>query len=81
MVKVAIWQSLRRDTGGRAVVEAEADNVGELLADLKRRYPGLRPQIERGVSVSVDGVLYSNSWLAEINPQSEVVLLPRLVGG
>ena len=33
---------LRSYTDGRATVEAEGDTVREVLADLDRRYPGMR---------------------------------------
>ena len=81
MAKVAIWGSLRSATGGKAEVEVDASNVRELLQRLSEDYPALRDQLRRGVSVSVDGQLYSNAWLVEIKPNSDVVLLPRIVGG
>lgn len=81
MVKVAVWGSLQAATGDRAEVEVEARNIGELLRRLAEDYPGLKPQIDRGVSVSVDGLIYATTRTAEIRPDSEVVLLPRLTGG
>ena len=59
----------------------EARDVRELLARLVEAYPGLKPQIDRGVSVSIDGRIYANTLTVKIGPDSEVVLLPRLVGG
>ena len=59
----------------------EASSIGEMLQQLVAVHPGLRPQIERGVSVSVDGTIFRESWLAPILPDSEVVLLPKLAGG
>ncbi|MEE8453608.1 MAG: MoaD/ThiS family protein [Limibaculum sp.] len=81
MVRVAIWGSLRAATGGRAEVEVEANNLRELLDRLAEAYPGIRPQIDRGISVSIDGLVYNDSWFTPIRPDSEVVLLPRIVGG
>jgi molybdopterin synthase sulfur carrier subunit len=81
MVKVAIWGSLRSATEGRAEVEVEASNLGELLDRLVEAYPGIQPQIDRGVSVSIDGLIYNDSWFTPVNPASEVVLLPRIIGG
>ena len=81
MVRVAIWGSLRAATGGRAEVEVEASNLRELLDRLAEAYPGIRPQIDRGISVSIDGLIYNDSWFTPIGPDSEVVLLPRIVGG
>ena len=81
VVKVAIWGSLRAATGGRAEVQVRARNVRELLQRLGEAYPALKPQLERGVSVSIDGTVYANAWLVEIAADSEVVLLPRIQGG
>ncbi len=81
MVRVAIWGSLRAATGGRAEVEVEAGNLGELLDRLAQAYPEIQPQIDRGVSVVIDGLVYNDSWFTPVRPDSEVVLLPRIVGG
>ncbi len=81
MARVQIWGSLRAGTGGAEEVEVEASSIGEMLQQLVAVHPGLRPQIERGVSVSVDGTIFRETWLAPILPDSEVVLLPKLAGG
>lgn len=81
MPKVGIWGSLRDAVEGRAFVEVEAATVRQMLDELATAYPGLKPQIERGISVSIDGKIYRNAWLAPLAPDSEVFLLPRLKGG
>jgi molybdopterin synthase sulfur carrier subunit len=55
MVKVVLWGSLKSFAGGEESVEIEAANVRELLTRLGESYPGLKPQIDRGLSVSIDG--------------------------
>ncbi|MBL8708960.1 MAG: MoaD/ThiS family protein [Rhodospirillaceae bacterium] len=81
MARVVIWGSLKPHTGGRSEVEIEARNVQELLARLGETYPGLQAQIKRGVSVSIDGLIYREGWLQPLAPDSEVFLLPRMQGG
>ena len=81
MIQVSLWGSLRAAVGGRSRVEAEGSDVAGLLADLAERYPGLRPQIARGVAVSIDGVVHNRSRVAPIADDAEVVLLPRIEGG
>jgi molybdopterin synthase sulfur carrier subunit len=81
VAKVIVWGSLKPHTGGRATVEIEARNVQELLARLGETYPGLQTQLKRGVSVSIDGLIYREGWLEPLKPDSEVFLLPRMVGG
>lgn len=81
MVKVTIWGSLRSATDGQAEVYVDARNFKELLDRLVIKYPGLAPQIERGVSLALDGKIYREAWFAEIKPDSEVVLMPYMTGG
>ncbi len=81
MVKVALWGSLRSAADGRTEVEVEARNFRELLDRLKQIHPGLAPQIERGVSLSLNGVIYREAWFTEIPPDAEVVLMPYMTGG
>jgi sulfur-carrier protein len=81
MARVVVWSSLKSHTGGEANLEIAAESVKDLLARLGETYPGLRPQLQRGVSVSVDGIIFRDGWLQPLKPDSEVVLLPRMVGG
>ncbi|MEX0339850.1 MAG: MoaD/ThiS family protein [Arenibacterium sp.] len=81
MVKVKIWGSLAAHTGGEREVEIEAGTLRELLDGLGECYPGMRPQLSRGVSVAIDGRIYNDSWFTPIREDSEVVLLARLKGG
>ena len=81
MVKVKLWGSLRDLADGQEFVEVEASNLKDLLEDLEKTYPALAPQIKRGVSLALDGVIYRDAWFATINDESEVVLLPYMVGG
>ena len=81
MVAVKLWGSLRDHAQGQEMVEVEASNFKELLDALVAKYPGLKPQIDRGVSLAVDGLVYRNSWFTEVKPDSEVVLMPYMKGG
>lgn len=81
MVKVALWGTLRQHAEGQVEVEVEASTFKELLDELAARYPGLQPQIRRGVSVAVDGKVYREAWFTPIRPDSDVVLMPFMVGG
>ena len=81
MVKVRIWGSLQKATDNKEFVEVEAQNFKQLLDNLSLKYPKLKPQITRGVSVAIDGMIYRNSWFTPILPENEVVLMPYMVGG
>lgn len=81
MAKIVLWGSLKQHTGGKLELDIEAKNVGEMLTRLGEAYPGLDPQIKRGVSVSIDGLIYREGWLEPLKSDSEVFLLPRMTGG
>ncbi|MDQ2095902.1 MoaD/ThiS family protein [Rhodalgimonas zhirmunskyi] len=80
MVAVRLWGSLA-DLAGAPEVEVEAATLGGLLTALERDYPALKPQLDRGISVSIDGRIYNDGWSTPIAEDSEVVLLNRLTGG
>src|SRR5512147_877602 len=41
-VKIHLSSHVRSYTGGQAEVEAEGDTLVDMMADLERRYPGIR---------------------------------------
>ena len=81
MVEVAVWGSLSAATGGEEKLEVEAKDIRELFRKLAEQYPGLGPFIERGIAVSIDGVIYRDTWSKELPKGAEIFLLPRLAGG
>lgn len=81
MVRVKLWGSLRAMADGQEWVEVEASNFKQLLDALAKKHPGLAPQINRGVSLSLDGVIYREAWFTEIGPENEIILMPYMVGG
>ena len=49
--------------------------------NISMKYPGLKPQIKRGISLAIDGKIYKESWFTPITEDSEVVLMPYMQGG
>ena len=82
MPKVVLaGMSARRFTGGETEFEVEADTVRRMIAELDRRFPGLGHQIDEGMAVAIDGEIYQDAYLAELRPDSEIVLIPKIGGG
>ena len=73
--------NLKQYTGGETEVELEAGNVRQLFRKLGERYPDLKPHLEAGLAVAIDGQIYQDAWLEPIPPESEVHLLPQIAGG
>ena len=66
MVQVRIWGSLAAAADDQTEVEIEASNLRELLDGLAAAYPAMRPQLDRGISVAIDGRVYNDSWFTPI---------------
>jgi molybdopterin synthase sulfur carrier subunit len=81
MAEVELWGSLSDAAGGVKKVQVDARDIRELFARLKERYPGIEPFIESGIAVSIDGVIYRDTWSKELPEGAEIFLLPRLAGG
>jgi molybdopterin converting factor small subunit len=86
-VKVYVSSHVRSYTAGQTEIEAEGRTLAELMADLDRRYPGLRfrvideqDRIRQHMNFFVGGELVRN--LAHpIAPGDDVHILGALSGG
>ena len=67
--------------GGITEFDVEASTIRELLAKLGALYPALKPLLDRGVTVAVNGTVYRGAFLTPIPEGAEVYILPPLVGG
>ncbi|HTO83245.1 MAG TPA: MoaD/ThiS family protein [Methylomirabilota bacterium] len=81
MVQVKLSGSFKSAAGGLGEVEVEAVNIHQLLTRLAEEHPKLKPMLDRGVAVSIDGQIYRDDRFRAIPPGSEVFLLPRMAGG
>ena len=89
MTTIRIPPTLRTETGGAPRVEAEGDNVRELLDDLTSRFPALREQlwedddVAQFVNVYVGGedVRTLEGLDTPVENGQTVILLPAMAGG
>lgn len=79
-VTVELYGTLAALAGAKHVAVAARDIRG-LYAGLVAQYPVLEEHLERGVSVSIDGRIYTEALFQPVGPENEVVLLPRIAGG
>ncbi|HEY8491134.1 MAG TPA: MoaD family protein, partial [Dehalococcoidia bacterium] len=89
-VKVYIPTPFRKLTGNRAYVEADGKDVGEVLQDLDRRYPGLRGLIfdERSEIPAHINIYVNNKEISALQGTQtplqegdEVAVIPAIAGG
>jgi len=81
MQEVKIWGGLRPAVGGASSIMLDARTIRELMQKLEDRYPATAPFIKSGIAVSIDGVIYRDSWGQQLPTGAEIYLLPRIEGG
>ena len=86
-MKVSIPTPLRSYTAEAALVEAQGATVGELLADLDQRYPGIRfRMIDEQDAIRQHVKIFVNrervvGLESPLSPRDEVQILQALSGG
>ena len=81
MARITLSSSLAPFTGGVLALELDVANVRQLFQALGERHPELRPHLEAGIAVAIDGEIYQDALLQPIARDSEVVLIPKIAGG
>ena len=91
MTTVRIPTPLRHLTGGASTVEATGSDLGLLLADLERQYPGFytvlldgtREAVARHVNIYVndDDFRYSGGLFTDVSDGDAVAIVPAIAGG
>ena len=84
-----VWiPSLYRDlTGAKEIVEVPGATVGQVIAELDRRYPGIEARLcqdgrlRPNISVAVNGTISYRGVRQRLNEASEVHFVPALSGG
>ena len=89
-VLVRIPTPLRAMTKGSAEVQANADTVDELIADLERQFPGLRERlVEEGgelrrfinIYVNQEDIRFLQGAKTVLKQGDEVSIVPAIAGG
>ena len=81
MLKVKLGGSLAGQAGGRTEFEIEGRNVADVLRALGQLCPELKPVLDKGISISIDGTLHREALYQPLKPENEIFLLPRMAGG
>jgi molybdopterin converting factor small subunit len=66
---------------GQTEFEVEATNFRRLILELDRRFPGLGNQVEESMAIAIDGEIFQDAYDAELRPDSEIYLIPKIGGG
>jgi molybdopterin converting factor small subunit len=68
-------------TGGVNAFEVAADTVRRMIVELDERFPGLGMFIDQHMAVAINGEIHQDAWSAVLDPDAEVVLIPKIGGG
>jgi len=87
MAIVVVPALLRPLTGGEERVTVTGRNVGQVIDDLERRFPGFREhllqvgELKPSIAVSIDGEMGTGGLLDRVKDSSEVFFIPAIGGG
>jgi molybdopterin synthase sulfur carrier subunit len=81
MARVVLIGNLAQLTGGVAEFDLSATSVKQLFAQLSEMHPGIKPHLDEGVAVAIDGQIVQEALFEPIAPGSEVYILPAIAGG
>lgn len=87
MAIVVVPALLRPLTSGQERVEVTGRNVGQVIDDLERQFPGFRDhllqlgELRPSIAVSIDGEMGTGGLLDRVKDSSEVFFIPAIGGG
>ena len=79
-VTVELYGSLAQ-LAGEASFQIEARTIRDVLKGLATAAPVIADRLDGGVSVSIDGWIYTEALFEHVSPENEIIILPRIAGG
>ncbi len=80
-IDIKVWGALRPAVGDRDTITLDVKTIRELMEKLEAQHPKTKPFIDAGIAVSIDGVIYQDTWSQPLPPTAKIYLLPRIAGG
>jgi sulfur-carrier protein len=68
-------------TDGQTELDVKADTFRRLIRELNDRFPGLGTHVEESMAIAIDGEIYQDAYSAELKPDSEIFIIPKIGGG
>ena len=81
LIHVKLGGTLKSYAGDSQGFDLEARDIREMLARLGEACPALKPVLDNGVAVAINGEIYRGAWFQPLEPDSEIFILPKLAGG
>lgn len=80
-VVLASGSAAQQFVDGQTEFEVEATTFRRLVLELERRFPGLGNQVEESMAIAIDGEIFQDAYAAQLKPNSEIYLIPKIGGG
>ena len=61
--------------------DVSGSDIREIVKKLELQFPGLRERLNQGLAVAIDGEIFQDWLLQEVETNSEVYFLPAIEGG
>ena len=68
-------------TKGENKFEILAPNIKKVFEKLSELYPELKPHLDQGIAVAIDGKVFQDAWLEPVGPESEIHIFHGIGGG
>ena len=68
-------------TKGENKFEILAPNIKKVFERLSDIHPELKPHLDQGIAVAIDGKVYQDAWLESLGPETEVHIFHGIGGG
>lgn len=81
MIKVTFAAQMENYTGGVKEIEIDAKDYRQACQVLSARYPRLTEEVFAAFAVAIDDVLIQEPLLEALNPNSELIFIPRIMAG
>ncbi len=79
-VTVDLYGSLAQ-AAGEKTFQIPAKTIRDVLTGLAEVAPAIADRLDTGVSVSIDGRIYTEALFEPVAPDNEIIILPRISGG
>ncbi|MEM7219375.1 MAG: MoaD/ThiS family protein [Pseudomonadota bacterium] len=80
LANITLPDQLAHVAGGARELTLDVEDYRDLINALEKRFPGMR-DAAADFGVAIDGQIYQDPLLEEIEPDSEVFFVPRIEGG
>ena len=81
LASVKLTGNLTQFTDGQNQFEIDARDIRGLFRELVKLHPQVKPHLEEGIAVGINGEIFQDTWFEPIPDGAEVTIMPAIGGG